>query len=422
VTDGAAAPAANGKYLDALAVGEFRALFGAYTVSMLGDIVAAVALTVLVFQRTGSPFLAGVTFTLAFVPYLFSGALLSSLVDRVPPRRLMIGCDLLSAAIVALMASSAVPVGILLALLFALGLISPVAGGMRNRLLVVVLPASAFIAGRSLFRIVAQSAQVVGNGAGGLLIAFTSPRGALLLDSASFLGSALVVRLATRRRAPLGGEADAAGRGNVLRDSLAGMSAVLADRRLRRVLLLGWLVPTCAVAPESLAAPYVSQLGLSEGTAGWWLAAIPAGTIAGELIAIWFVPPAWRLRLIGTLAAATFLPLLAFAAEPGLALALPLLATSGLCSAWVLGQDALILEVAPQHLLGRVFSVNQAGLISLQGFGFAAAGALAELVPPHVAIVVAAVTGLALVAALAPGIRAPQAPGGRGSASAAALL
>ena len=127
VTEGAAAPGATGRYLDALAVGEFRALFAAYTVSMLGDIVAAVALTVLVFQRTGSPFLAGVTFTLAFVPYLFSGALLSSLVDRVPPRRLMIGCDLLSAAIVALMASSAVPVPALLALLFLLGLISPVA-------------------------------------------------------------------------------------------------------------------------------------------------------------------------------------------------------------------------------------------------------------------------------------------------------
>ena len=67
---------------------------------MLGDIVAAVALTVLVYQRTASPFLAGVTFTLAFVPYLFSGALLSALVDRVPPRRLMVACDLVSAAIV----------------------------------------------------------------------------------------------------------------------------------------------------------------------------------------------------------------------------------------------------------------------------------------------------------------------------------
>jgi len=418
VTQGAAAPG-GGKYRDALRVPEFRALFAAYTVSMLGDIVAAVALTVLVFERTGSSFLAGVTFTLAFVPYLFSGALLSSLVDRVPPRRLMIGCDLLSAAIVALMASSAVPVWALLALLFVLGLISPVAGGMRNRLLVVVLPGGAFIAGRSLFRIVAQSAQVVGNAAGGLLIALTSPRGALLIDCVSFLVSALVVRAATRARSPLGGEA---GEMNVLRDSLAGASAVLSDPRIRRVLLLGWLVPTCAVAPEALAAPYVAHLGLSEGAAGWWLAAIPTGMLVGELVAIWFVPPAWRLRLIGVLAAATFVPLLAFAVEPGLAVALPLLFVSGLCGAWILGQDALILEVTPERLLGRVFSVNQAGLISLQGLGFALAGALAEVVPPHVAIVIAAVTGLGIVAALAPGIRAPSGRGGSGAITEAALL
>jgi Major Facilitator Superfamily len=416
------ADASSGGYLDALAVGEFRALFAAYTVSLLGDIVAAVALTVLVFQRTASPFLAGVTFTLAFVPYLFGGALLSSLVDRVSPRRLMITCDLLSAAIVALMAVSSVPIPVLLALLFVLGLISPVAAGMRNALLVVVLPANVFIAGRSLFRIVAQSAQVVGNGAGGLLIALSSPRGALLIDCASFAGSALVVRLGTRSRPPLGGEVDPAQRTNVLADSLAGMSAVLANPRVRRVLLLGWLVPTCAVAPEALAAPYVADLGLQAAAAGWWLAAIPAGTIAGELIAIWFVPPAWRVRLIGVLAAASFVPLLLFAVQPALAVALPLLIVSGLTSAWILGLDALILEVTPEHLLGRVFSVNTAGLISLQGLGFALAGALAEIFSPHVTIVIAAVAGLALVGLLAPGIHRPPRPGSGGSISASALL
>ena len=88
----------------------------------------------------------------------------------------------------------------------------------------------------------------------------------------------------------------------------------------------------------------------------------------------------------------------------------------------MLGQDALILEVTPEHLLGRVFSVNTAGLISLQGFGFAAAGALAEVVPPHVAIVIAALTGLAVVALLAPGNRAPAAPRAAGATSEAALL
>ena len=399
---------AAGGYLDALAVGEFRALFSAYVVSMLGDIVAAVALTVLVYERTASPFLAGLTFTLAFVPYLFSGALLSGLVDRVPPRRLMVSCDLLSAGVVALMAVSSVPVPILLALIFVLGLISPVASGIRNALLVLVLPAAAFVAGRSLFRIVAQSAQVVGNGVGGLLIAFASPRGALLVDCASFGGSALVVRLATRGRPALG---DAAPGGNLLRDSLAGLSAVLGNPRVRRVLLLGWLIPVCSVAPESLAAPYVAHLGLSGSAVGLWLAAIPAGTIAGELLGIWFVPPAWRRRLVAGLAALEFVPLLVFGFEPGLAFAIALLIASGLCSVWLLGLDALILEVTPEPLLGRVFTVNQAGLVGLQGFGFAAAGALGEVVSPHVAIVVAAVAGLAVVARLGPGLGGPPAPG-----------
>jgi hypothetical protein len=177
-------------------------------------------------------------------------------------------------------------------------------------------------------------------------------------------------------------------------------------------------VPTCSVAPESLAAPYVAHLGLSPGATGWWLAAIPAGTIAGEVIAIWLVPPEWRMRTIGLLAAVEFVPLLAFAGQPGLAVALPLLVASGLCSAWILGQDALILEITPEHLMGRVFSVNSAGLISLQGFGFAAAGALAELVDPHVAIVIAGVTGLALVGLLAPGFRSLPPPGRSASESA----
>jgi hypothetical protein len=316
------------------------------------------------------------------------------------------------------MAVSRVPVPVLLVLIFVLGLVSPVAAGIRNALLVIVLPPGAFVAGRSLFRIVAQSAQVVGNGLGGLLIALASPRGALLLDCASFGGSALVVRLATRSRPPLQG--DAAPQGNLLRDSLSGMSAVLANPRVRRVLLLGWLVPVCAVAPESLAAPSVADLGLSGSAVGWWLAAIPAGTIAGELLGIWFVPPARRRRLVGALAGAGFIPLLAFAVQPGLAVALALLVASGLCSVWVLGLDALILEVTPEPLLARVFTVNSAGLVGLQGFGFAAAGALAEVVAPHIAIVIAAATGLAVVALLAPGIAGRPEPGN--SASEAALL
>jgi hypothetical protein len=72
VTEEPAAPDATGGYLDALAVGEFGALFATYTVSMLGDIVAAVALTVLVFQRTVAIVIAAVT-GLAIVAVLAPG-------------------------------------------------------------------------------------------------------------------------------------------------------------------------------------------------------------------------------------------------------------------------------------------------------------------------------------------------------------
>jgi len=63
------------RYLDVLGQSEFRALFLANVVSMLGNVVAAVALTVLVYEQTRSPALAASVMALAFLPYLFGGVL-----------------------------------------------------------------------------------------------------------------------------------------------------------------------------------------------------------------------------------------------------------------------------------------------------------------------------------------------------------
>jgi len=61
---------------------------------MLGTVVAAAALTVLVYEKTGSPALAALTFSAAFLPYLLSGTLLASVVDRLPARRVLVACSL----------------------------------------------------------------------------------------------------------------------------------------------------------------------------------------------------------------------------------------------------------------------------------------------------------------------------------------
>jgi MFS family permease len=387
------------RYRDALASREFRALFAAFAISLTGSVVSAVALTVLVYQRTSSPLLASLTFALGFLPYLVSGALLSAVVDRVPLRRLLVTCDLASCALVAVMAAPGMPVPALLLLLVAVGTVTSLSGGARSAALPVVVPEAAFIPARSLFRIAAQSAQIVGNAVGGALLIVVSPRGAILIDAASFLVSAGLMRAGLRRRPRM---LDRPEQPALLRDSLQGLRAVLGCAPLRRLLLLGWLVPTCAVAPEALAAPYVSSLGGRSALVGWWLMAIPAGVVAGDLIGVWRLTARDQRRLVGPLAALVFVPLLAFALYPGFLAAMPLLMLSGLAAAYSLGLDALLREAAPPALFGRTMAINTAGLISLQGLGFAAAGALAEVVSPHVAIALAGLAGVTVVTLLWP--------------------
>lgn len=372
----------------------FRALFGALVVSMLGTVVAGLALTVLVYRRTGSPLLSALTFSLSFLPHLFGGALLSGLVDRVPARRLLVGCDLAAAGLVAAMTVSGLPVAALLALVFTVNLLAPVAAGTRSATLRDVLPPHVLVPARSLMRMVAQGAQFAGYAAGGALLTGLPPRAVLAFDAASFLISALLQRVFLRSR-PVRGAA-----GSLARDSLRGVRAVFAVPPLRRLLLLGWLVPALTLAPEALAAPYVARLGLPSSATGWWLMVGPLATIAGEVAGVWLIPAARRRGLAAPLAAAGFVPLLAFAAFPGLVPGLALLAVAGLCGAYLLGLDQWLLEITPAELLGRAYTVQSAGLMVTQGLGFAAAGALAEVLAPHVVIALSGVAGLATVAAL----------------------
>ena len=95
--------------------------------------VSAVALTVLVYERTGSPFLSSLTFAFGFLPYVVGGALLSGIVDRVPARRLLTASDH-GALLVALMASPGNADAGLLVLLLLTGTVTSTSSGARNGL------------------------------------------------------------------------------------------------------------------------------------------------------------------------------------------------------------------------------------------------------------------------------------------------
>jgi MFS family permease len=385
------------RYRDALVHRPFRALFVAQLVSVTGTTVAAVALTVLVYERTTSPLLSSLTFALGFLPYLFGGVL-SALAERVPPRRLVVTCNALAAVAATAMAWPGAPIPLLLTLLVAIGILTSLASGSSAALVRAAVPHEAYAPARSLMRIVAQLAQIGGNAAGGALLLLLSPSGAILVNGVSFAAAALVVRAGVGPLVPAG----AAPQASLLRDSLHGIRDVFADRNLRRLLLLGWLVPTFSVAPEALAAPYVAGVDGSRALVGIWLIALPIGTIAGDVFGVWRLDADRQRRVVAPLAAASFLPYLVFATHPSIATALALLAVSGFGSLYALGLDLRVRDAAAESLFARVMTINSAGLMTLQGLGFALAGLEAQLIGSPATIAVAGVCGLAAAVAFGP--------------------
>ena len=266
--------------------------------------------------------------------------------------------------------------------MFATGLISPLYQGVRSAVLPQVLPPGPrYVLGRALMRMMAQSAQIVGYGVGGLLLAVLSPRGALAADALSFAASGLVLRFGISAR-----PAPATRRGSMARDSLAGLREVLAHPQTRRILLFSWLVAACVVAPEALAAPYAAHIGQPARAVGFLLTGIPLGTVAADIIAARLLPSRAQRRIIVPAALLSFAPMAAFAASPGLVLAVGLLVVAGLGNAWTTGMDGLLIDTAPLALRNRALALAGAGMMFTQGAGFALWGIAGQYIPPAAAI------------------------------------
>ena len=97
------------RYGDVFAEPEFRALWLAQLLSVAGDQLARVALTVLVFQHTHSALWTAVTYSVTFLPWLIGGLALAGLADRLPRRDVMVACDVTRAVLVAAMMAPGIP-------------------------------------------------------------------------------------------------------------------------------------------------------------------------------------------------------------------------------------------------------------------------------------------------------------------------
>jgi predicted MFS family arabinose efflux permease len=402
----------------AFRVAEFRAIWAAEVVSVAGDQLARVALTVLVYARTGSAGWAAGTYALTFLPALLGGLLLGRLADRHPRREVMIVCDLVRAALVAVMALPGVSLPLLCALLVLVVLLAPLHTSAQGALLPEILAGPRLEAGLAVRQITAQAAQVAGFAAGGLLVAVIGAAPSLGLNAATFALSALLLRAGVRarpapgdgRRARPPGPSVAARPGPGWTDDMrAGMRVVFGHRRRRTLALAVWLVG-CFVVPEALAVPYAAQLGAGPEVAGLLMAADPAGSVVGAWLWTRLAPAALRERAIGPLAVLAGLPLAACAFAPGVAGSLVLWALAGAgATACLVQAQAEFVRATPDVLRGRAIGVAASGLITAQGVAVLLGGLAAEAWDARAAVVACGVLGTAAAVVLTVAQRRAQA-------------
>ena len=398
---GAAEQAAKIPFREVFAVAEFRALWLAQLLSVVGDQLARVALTVLVYDRTRSALLASITFVVSIVPTFFGGVTLAWLADRYPRRRVMIACDIARCALVLVMTLPGLSLTAVVVLLFVVTLVGAPFTSARAAIYPDVLTGDRYVVGTAVTLTTYQFAQVLGFAVGGTVVGFFGIRTSLILDAATFAASAIVVRAWVRPRAA---PATAAAHRDQSRLAgiVAGARLVLARPALRWPLLFGLLAAFYS-APEGVAAPLANQVGGGAAAVGIILAADALGQCTGAIMLSRFAAPPTRLRFMGPLAVAACGVLVLFFAQPGLPGSLLILVASGLCASYQLAANAAFVTATPREQRSQAFGLAQGALSLGQGTAMILAGAAAQHHAPARVIGVFGAVGAVVALAVAVG-------------------
>lgn len=380
-------------------VGEFQALWSALTLSIVGDQLARVALTLLVFARTQSAALTALTYALTFLPDLVGGPLLSGLADRYPRRNVMVTCDVARAGLVALMAIPGMPLALVCVLLVIVQLLASPFNAARGAVLPAILEGDRFVAGQAVVNITYQTGQLAGYVTGGVLVTFTGVHLALVIDAGTFLLSAVLVRWGTAARPATIRDEVPMKQGRATLSSLrAGTDLVWRDRNLRALVGIACVCGFYVIG-EGLAVPYADELHGGALTAGLLFAAFPAGNAIGMVALTRLVPPQGRLRLLGPLCVSACAVLVICAARPDIAGTLIILALSGAAASHQTVAAAAFVGAVPDSGRGQAYGLANTCIRVAQGLGVVLAGVAAEQLRPS--LVVALFGGMGVLVALA---------------------
>lgn len=358
---------------------EFRLLWLGQAVSHLGDQFHLIALPWLVLALTGDPLQLGLVMAMAGIPralvMLFGGAI----ADRVSPRLLMIGSDILrfgiAAGVAVAVATGTVQLWMIYALAIGFGFISGFFLPAAEATLPRVVGERQLAGGNSLMMIADQAAQFVGPALAGSIIALLAhdvagtPAGmagiafAFAVDAVSFAFGVITLTL---MRPVVGFGSDR----HPLRDIADGLGFVWQDTTIRTLVIVIALANLMLTGPVFVGLPVLAAERLTEGAAAF--GALLSGYAAGNLIGM-AGAGSWRpsARQLGWIGFAIFPFLAVIYAAIGFVdntwVAVALMVIGGIGNGFLsINVITLLQQMTPRPFLGRVMSVL---MLSMYGLG-----------------------------------------------------
>jgi MFS family permease len=361
-------------------VQSFRLLALATVGSAFGTWLTFVALTIDVYDRTGSAVWVSALLIADFLPAILIGLAASSLVDRLPRRRLMIASDLARVAIFAALPFANDPVGIVAlaaAAGFATGFFRPALyAGLPN-----LLPDEDLPHANSLLQTIENLAWALGPVLGGVLVAATGPDAAYWFNAVTFLVSAALLAGIPDR---LLQAAPAVGRG-YWRDLADGFALVKSSRALLTV-LTAWNVIMLASAGMNVSEVVLAKDAFGAGDFGYGLlvGATGLGLAFGSFLAGSLLENRAIATVYGTSMALVAVGMVGAAASPNVWIAACCVVVLGTGNGAAVVCNALLVQRgAPDELRGRAFTLLMSSNYVVLGLGMVAAGPLTDELGPR---------------------------------------
>ena len=361
----------------------FLLLWQGQLVSILGDVVYAIALGFWVLAVTGSTALMGGLLAASTLPRILAAPIAGVIVDRGDRRMIMVWMDGARGAAVVAVAIAGFAGFLQVWMVFAAGIILGLCGSFFTPAVSSVIPditsPSRVVQANSVFSMLQTGGSIIGNTAGGVLFQLFGAPLLFLFNGLSYLfsaGNLLFARFPRFHHARQNAHFAA--------DLKSGLSFVWKLRGLRALILIAAVINFFANMAFMLFLPfYQKNPALGPVKYGIAMALFTGGMFLGmALTALVKIRPARRYFLFQVCGISSFVCMMVFPFLGSFPLAVTVLAVAGFANAVLNVFIMSVMQLAvPQTMRGKVFSLMGMVTQGLTPVAFALAGVLAEFIP-----------------------------------------